>query len=155
MNAAFETKNITVVLTVAELLYLRSLAAKQGESLSNYIRLTLGLECRLVGRPTPYERQVREDQAMLYLKKAGLNDEQIALYFSDIELPECRPKPKVEHAEESLPIPTEGPLSTQQLLALGVMLNDYTARCRAAEAAGEEKPEPPLELQRYLKNRSV
>ena len=151
MNAAFETRNVTLVLTVAELIYIRSLAAKQEDTLCNYIRNSLGLQSRLVGRPTDYERQMREDQAMVYLRKAGLSAEQIALYFSDIELPVCRPKPKAERVIEEPPIPTEGPLSTAQLVALGPMLNDYLAKCSAAAAAGTEKPETPPELERYIK----
>jgi hypothetical protein len=155
MNAAFDTRKLTFVVSVAELVLLRSLAAKQDDSLGNYIRKALGFEPALIGRPAAYDRQVREDQAIVYLRRAGLNDQQIAAYFSDIELPAGQPKPKVETGHDTLPIPAEGPLSTQQLLALGVLLNEYTARCRAAEAAGEEKPECPPELQRYLKNRSV
>lgn len=151
MNAAFDTRNVTLVLTVAELIYIQSLAAKKNDTLNNYIRLSLGLQPRLVGRPTGYERTVREDQAMVYLRQAGLNEQQISAYFSDIELPECLPKPKAVRVIEEPPIPTEGPLSTAQLVALGPMLDEYLAKCRAAAAAGTEKPETPPELERYIK----
>jgi hypothetical protein len=151
MNAAFDTKRTSIVLSVAELIYLSSLAAKQNESLSNYIRMALGLEPSLIGRPTTHERQMREDQAMVYLRKAGLNDQQVAAYFPDIELPAGRPKPKAETGLDEPPIPTDGPLNTSQLLALGPIITDYNARCTAAAAAGEPKPEPPPEIARYLK----
>lgn len=150
MNAAFETKRLTVTVSVAEMAYLRSLAAKENESICNYIRISLGFCPMPMGRPTDYERTVREDQAIVYLRKAGLSDEQVSAYFSDVELPACHPKPEAEPIKEP-PIPTEGPLSTAQLVALGPMLDEYLAKCSAAAAAGTEKPETPPELERYIK----
>jgi len=151
MNAAFDTRNVTLVLTVAELIYIQSLAAKKNDTLNNYIRLSLGLQPRLVGRPTGYERTVREDQAMVYLRQAGLNEQQISAYFSDIELPECLPKPKAVRVIEEPPIPLDGPLNLKQELAVGVLLTNWIEQCRAAAAAGTEKPETPPELERYIK----
>ena len=154
MNAAFDTKRVTLIFSVAELVYLRALAAKQNDSLANSIRLALGLEPLLIGRPTAHDRQIREDQAVVLLRKAGLSQEQIPAYFSD-DLPAGRPKPKMETSGDQSPIAAEGPLSTTQLLEVGRILQDYTAACTAAGAAGQPRPAAPPELDRYIKKTDV
>lgn len=154
MNAAFDTKRVTLIFTVAELIYLRSVAERQNESLANSIRLALGLEPLVIGRPTAHERQMREDQAVVLLRKAGLNGEQISALFLH-DLPAGRAKPKAQIASDQPAIPGEGPLSTTQLLEVGRILQDYTAACTAADAAGQPRPAAPPELDRYIKKTDV
>ncbi len=135
MNAAFDLKKHSLTISVAESSFLIAKAAKEKLSLTNYIRQCCGLPHLLIGRPTRYERAVREDAAVEQLRFAGVTD--ILSFFPPEGLASGRPKPKAKTRRNIDQMRYEAMMEHTQAIMV------WITECASADAKGQERPPKP------------
>ena len=73
MKAMPHKRLLRITLNVAEMLDVEAQARAAGQSVSNYVRNRLGLQERNVGKRSPEQRDIEEDDAMERIQRLGLD----------------------------------------------------------------------------------